>query len=236
MPLTSAQADLAAEHISLVRTEAWSYFKHSTGMDLDDCMSAGMLGLTQATASWPRYCAEHDGYDAGRLDYYRAYCLRRIRGAIRDQARANDHMTRSARGKVRAVRQAEDDGARTDEEKAAATGLSVATVQRVRADALVTLSLDDHPEVEGYSGGNLADDTAEGDVEGQAAVHDLLSRFMSVFDRLAPEVQVILAMRFHGELELEVIAGMLRTTGKRVAELHDAGVLELHRALLAAVS
>ena len=43
-------------------------------------------------------------------------------------------------------------------------------------------------------------------------------------------------MRFHGELELEVIAGMLRTTGKRVAELHDAGVLELHRALLAAVS
>jgi RNA polymerase sigma factor FliA len=237
VPLSPEQQDLAEEYAGLARGQAWSFFRKSTGlMDIDTCLSAAMLGLVEGLNSYPAYLARHPGFDPSRADYRKAYLLKRIRGAILDEARHADHMTRSGRNKAKAIRQAEDDGIRDEAGLAAATGIDPAEVRRVQADALVPVSLDDQDVLSGteYAGRAVTDLGA--DVESQAAVNVILAGFLEAFDALPAESRVILAMRFHLDLDFTDIAERLRTSPERVAQLHDAGVLAVHAALLRSVS
>jgi RNA polymerase sigma factor (sigma-70 family) len=239
VPLTAQQQDLAAEFVGLARGQAWSYFNRSTGMELDDCLSAAMFGLVSGIDAYPGYCARNnfDAEAGHRTGWLKAHLLRRIRGAILDAARSADHMTRSDRHKVKAVRQAEDDGARTDAERAAATGLSVATVRRVEAQAQMAISLDDAREVIGEEPACLAGGDPEADPESAAVVGDIISAFLETFDQLDPETRVILALRYHGaELEFAGIAELMFTSPERIAQLHDEGVKAIHRALIVQAS
>lgn len=234
--LTAAQQDLAAGYVALARGQAWGYLRRSSLADIDAVLSAAMLGLCQALETWESYC-ERNSFDPSREDYRKAYLLKRINGSILDQARTDDHMTRSDRRKAKDLRAAEDDGARTDDERAAATGLSIREVRRVQAAALVTVSLDDQDALTGgaeYAGSAVADHDA--DTESIAAVHGILASFLEAFGQLDAESRVVLALRYHAELEIEAIAEALRTSPERVAQLHDKGVLAVHAALLTAVS
>lgn len=238
--LTAEQAGLAEKYLGIAKAEAWNFHSRSNGrMSVDDCMSAAMFGLVQGLDAYSGYCDRNDfdpDHEAGRSGYLRKRC----RGAVLDAARNADHLTRSSRRKVkavRAVRAAEDAGARTDAELAAATGIAPAEIRRLQADALTVLNLDDTPEVEGvYAGATLADQTAEGDTEGQAGLSETLGAFMQAFGGLTAEQQVILSFRYFRELEFKAIAELLFTTEQRITDLHDSGVLAVHAALLKAVS
>ncbi len=234
--LTAEQQDLAAEYVGLARGQAWSYYRKSTGlMDIDTCMSAALLGLVEALNRFPAYCAENN-FDPSREDYRKAYLLKRIRGSILDAARSADHMTRSARGKAKALRAAEDDGARGDDELAVATGIDLATVRRVQADALVPVSLDDQDVFSGaaYAGSAVADIGAG--TESQAAVNDLLGAFLAAFDLLPPVQQVLLAFVFHQELDITVAAKAVYLEPAEARQQLEAAVCQLHREMLKSVS
>ena len=69
----------------------------------------------------------------------------------------------------------------------------------------------------------------------QAGVRETLAVLVSAMDSLDAETQVVLALRYHAELEPGEIARELRTSEQRVSELHDAGVLAIYQALLWAV-
>ena len=83
---------LLLEHAPLVEKVAWRIVgRLPASVDVQDLISAGMLGLLSAV----------DRYDASRGSFA-AYAEWRIKGAILDELRALDHLTRSQRR--RAVR------------------------------------------------------------------------------------------------------------------------------------
>jgi hypothetical protein len=60
----------------------------------------------------------------------------------------------------------------------------------------------------------------------------MLAAVVAAFDRLDAETQVIVALRWHQELPLDVAAKQLGISVERARRLHDAGVREIHQAML----
>jgi len=228
-PLTAQQ--LAEDHVNLARTEAAGYLRHSGGMPYQDALSAGLFGLVQASQAWAAYC-EARGFDSGRMDFFRSYALKRIKGAILDEARRNDPLSRGQRRVMKELAGLPGaDG--PDEDDAAAAGLAVRKVREARIAAATQWA----QALPGDDGANGHVPAAEGaDPESAAVVGDILAGFLAAFDGLDAETQVILALRFHRDLDFKVIAERLRTSPERVIAMHDAGVLAVHNALLLAVS
>jgi hypothetical protein len=67
-------------------------------------------------------------------------------------------------------------------------------------------------------------------------VSGILDQVVRVMDGMDAETRVILAFRYHRNLDFGVIAELLRTDEPRVTGLHDAGVLEIHAVMLRAVT
>lgn len=193
-----------------------------------------MFGLCQALETWESYCARNN-FDSSRADYRKAYCLRRINGSILDMARSADHLTRSDRKKAKAIREADPADRLTDDELAAATGIGLAEVRRVQAQAIMPTSLDGHDGPDGaeYAGIAVADPGAS--VESQAVASGMLGAFLEAYRQLDAESRVVLALCYHRELDFKVIAKELRTSEERVRELHDRSVCEVHAAMLRSV-
>lgn len=232
MTLSAEQQALAEKYVNLAEGQARTYaLQTSRGqMSLEDARSAAMLGLVQGIAAYPDYC-QRRGF-APRDDYLRAYLLKRICGAIWDTARQVDHLTRNDRHHVKALRQAEDDGAHGIAQAAAVTGIDPAVARRVQADAAMPVSLDD--VVVTAERGQIADEQAT--AESQHAATEMLAAVVAAMDALPADQQVILALRWHQEIDLPVIAKQLGVSVARVKQLHDAAVTAVHQALLAAVS
>src|SRR5205823_11067113 len=70
----------------------------STAADLDEMVSAGSLGLIQAV----------DSFDSGRGLSFSTYAVPRIRGAILDELRRQDHVPRNVRRRSRDVSRARE--------------------------------------------------------------------------------------------------------------------------------
>src|SRR5215831_4057192 len=93
----------------------------------EDLEHAGVVGLLAALRN----------YDSRRGDYLEAYIVRRVRGAILDELRACDPLSRTQRRDLRRARAAgrelenELGRAAADEEVASRSGLSLARVRTV---------------------------------------------------------------------------------------------------------
>lgn len=92
----------------------------------EDIEGAAYLGLTEAASR----------YDAKRCDSFSAYATRRIRGAILDELRRCDPMTRRSRQRAKRLERAEHEaasrGAGTSERVAEALGISVSQLNQQR--------------------------------------------------------------------------------------------------------
>ena len=113
---------LIHEHMSLVKTVAQRMArKLPSHIVLDDLISAGMLGLIDAV----------DKYDPERMQRFPRYAEIRIKGAILDELRAMDHVSRGVRRQAnelnRASRNVSASTGReaTTEEVAAELGMSL---------------------------------------------------------------------------------------------------------------
>src|SRR3954463_7647510 len=132
-----AAGDLAArdllltENLSLVHHVARQLErKLSNELDHDELVSAGTLGLMAAMTS----------FDPDRGLAFSTFAVPRIRGAILDELRRQDHVPRSVRRKTRSIATARDALTRTLgrapalTELAAALGVDAETLWRWQAD------------------------------------------------------------------------------------------------------
>lgn len=237
---------MVTEYLPRARSAAWYWVQKLYSAELDDLLSLCNEALVRAAASWGAYCQSR-GYSQWREDdpsrpdgHWEAYLAHRLRGSVLDWARRADHLSRGARKRYRLISDVRTAGARTDDEIAGASGLTVKQVRDVlAADGLRETSLNQWESSEflespvGYSD-SLADDTE--DVESSAIVSGALASFLACFSELEPEVQIVLSLRFHLELPpAEVAAAMFCDVG-RVLELELAGCLAVHDALLASVA
>jgi len=170
-------------------------------------------------------CAEK-GHDPTRYEYFPAYCLRRMRGAMLDWLRSQDWVTRSARTRAKAIRDAGQDQGLTEAELARATGLTPAEVREtIAAVSSRPVSLDAEPY----------DVAAADDVEGSAVVGQVLAAVARVLAALSPAARVIVALRFYHGVPAAAAAAVAGVEAEEGALLYAEAILRIHDAMLRAV-
>jgi len=218
--------ELTGELIPQARAEAYKVWQRAPHvLELDELHSLALTGLASAAARWETYCAEQ-GHDPTRYEYFAAYALRRMRGAMLDWLRSQDWVTRSARTRAKALREAGQDQGLSEAELAAATGLSQDEVRdTIAAVASRPVSLDAEP----------FDVAAEDDVEGTAVVGQVLAAVAGVLGSLAPAARVLVALRYYYGVSVADAAEVAGVEPEEGARLHAAAILAIHDAMLRAV-
>ena len=220
-------AGLVAEIVPQARAEAykvWSRAPHA--LELDELHAIALKGLAEASARWQVYCAEK-GHDPRAFEYFPAYVLARMRGAMLDNLRSQDWVTRSDRTRAKAIRDAGQDRGASEAELAAATGMSVTEVRSTLAAVSARpVSIDAEPH-------DVADEMS---VESQVLVAEVLSAVTEVTRSLPPDIQVLLALRYYVGRSLADAAAALGLDPAEAARRHVAAVLAIHDAMLRKVA
>lgn len=209
------------------RAEAWKAYQRAPhALELEELHSAALSGLAHARARWVRYCLAA-GHDPRALHYFGAYAMRRMRGAILDAMRANDWVTRSARARAKALRDAGQDQGLTEAQLSAATGLTAREVRgTVAAVAARPVSLDAEPH-------DVAD---PGDTEGQAIVSAVLDAALRAMHALPPAARDIIALHYYEGLPLPAAAAVLGVPEGEARAAHEQAALAVRDAMVREVA
>lgn len=199
-------------------------------VDRDDVYGFGMLGLVAAADSW----------DPRRGLKFSTYAYPRIRGAILDELRKHDFLSRGQREKVRAV----DRAVRELEQEAGLPPSPEQVAERLGVDAdeldgvLLSARSASQCSLDESAGGELASllrDPACEDPVGSAEWEEtrlLLQR--AIEDLPAPE-RTVIDLYYAEELLLREISEVLGVTESRVSQIHTRALYRLNRALSAAL-
>ena len=219
--------ELVAEIVPSARGEAYRVWQRAPhALEMDELEALALSGLAAAAARWPRYCAEK-GYSPTAWEFFRAYCLRRMRGSMLDYLRSQDWVTRSARTRSKALREAGQDRGMTDAQLAAATGMGIDEVRAVNAAVFARpVSIDAEPY----------DVAGQDDVEGQAVVDEVLAALSVVVTELPETARLVVILRYYHNLPLPEAAGYAGVSADEAARLHQGAILAIHRAMLEVVA
>lgn len=220
-------AELVSGLVPQARAEAykvWTRAPHA--LELDELHAIALKGLAEASARWETYCAEKS-HDPHAYEYFPAYCLARMRGAMLDYLRAQDWVTRSDRMRAKQIRDAGQDRGATEAELAAATGMTVGEVRSTMAAvAARPVSIDAEPH----------DVPDEADVESQAVVSEVLGAVTAVTSALPTQTQALLAMRYYAGRSITEAAEVLGLDPAQAARWHTDAILAVHDAMLRMVA
>jgi RNA polymerase sigma factor for flagellar operon FliA len=219
---------MLAEHLPLVNFIARQLIRSLSGnVELDDLVSAGTIGLINAV----------DNFDPRRGLAFSTFAAPRIRGAILDDLRRRDHVSRTVRRKQRALSKATTslqtslEREPTEAELAVELGVEVETVWRWRADAEETVQVSLDRPVGSEDGDGVAADLLPGD-EGNE-IEELITRaeevaLMKQYIRdLSDREQMVLALYYFEGLKLHEIATVLELTESRVSQIRTKALSRL---------
>jgi RNA polymerase sigma factor for flagellar operon FliA len=192
-------------------------------VDAEDLAQAGIVGMMSALRA----------FDTARGDSVEVYVTRRIRGAILDELRALDPLSRDQRRDARMIQHAqralEGELGRppAEDEVAVRAGLSVDRVREVRerSNAATTLPLE---------GAILDREEAVGvDPLDRLARDKQKTELSTAIGALGAREQTVLSLYYVEELSLKEIGGLLGVTESRVCQIHGVAVKKLRAALAA---
>lgn len=191
-------------------------------VSVDDLIGAGTEGLMRAIAA----------FDPDRFERFEPYAEARIRGAILDELRAADTLTRHARRRLAEIssnaKALEQQLGRqpTDEEVASSLGLDVDSFMRLSAElgrgpALSHVGAVDPDEVEseGVDPSDLASD------------QELRSRLLAAMAKLPERTQQVLAHYYLHDRTQAEIGRLLGVTESRVCQILGHAANQLRRSL-----
>ncbi len=201
-------------------------------IELDDLMSAGVIGLMDAI----------DKYDPARDNKFKTYAEFRIRGAILDELRAQDWIPRSMREKAKGIERSfqklEQKLGRsvTEEEVAKDLGMELGEFQSAlqQCKSVSLLSLD---EVGTFSNGDrksllaLLEAGRESNPMVQLAGNELREQLAKAIEELPEKQRMVLSLYYYEDLNLKEIGDILEVTESRVSQLHTQAVLRLRAKL-----
>jgi RNA polymerase sigma factor FliA len=221
---------LILEHLPQVNWIAIRiYEKLPAGVELDDLISAGVIGLVSAV----------DNYDPSHGASLRTYAEYKIRGAILDSIRGLDGIPAHKRKRVKQVQQAiakvETNLKRSasEEEIAAELGISVAEFQQwmVELRGVSLGSLNVVEEGDEFSLLKFISDEGEESPDRlfeRSELERLISRGIA---RMPERERIVLSLYYKDELNLREVAEIMGLHLTRVAQLRVQAILRL-RALL----
>ncbi|MEK6531045.1 MAG: FliA/WhiG family RNA polymerase sigma factor [Deltaproteobacteria bacterium] len=190
-------------------------------IDVNDLMSAGTIGLLEAI----------DRFDVSKGVQFNTYASIRVRGAIMDELRSMDWMTRSMRDKSNqlekafmAVEKKTGRPAETDE-VANFLGISIDDLHSILSEvsALSVFSLEDigvnHDE--GMDILECIKDPEGKDPMAVAKLNQIKRRVAEAVEGLPEKEKLIVSLYYYDELTLKEIGKVLEITESRVCQLHS---------------
>lgn len=224
--------ELLTEQLALVHFVAGQVAR-GLGVDVefDELVSAGTIGLIGALES----------FEPERGLAFSTFATPRIRGAILDELRRQDHVPRSVRRKARAIAGAREDLARTIEgspsDRAIAEYLSIdlKTLWDWQADVehAVRLPLDDHAtDHDGAPTPAMPLASADEDEVEERLTSDQEARHLrEALVNMKEQERVVLSLYYFEELKLHEIATILELTESRVSQIRSKALANLRKVL-----
>lgn len=222
---------LLMEHLPTVRYIARRIHERlPQHVDLDDLISAGVVGLIDAFSK----------FDHTKKVQFKSYAQFRIRGAILDSLRTLDWSPRELRRKGRAVEEAiravtqRIGHAPSEQEIAAEMNLSLAEYQQLLGDlkGLEIGSL--HMERSEESGDEelaYIPGSPEEDPLFRCLKGEMKQRLADAIDDLPEKERMVLTLYYYEELTMKEIGLTLGVVESRVSQIHSSAVLRLRTAL-----
>jgi len=180
----------------------------------DDLYSAGCVGILSAVQN----------YDLGRDVRFETYALSRVRGAMLDELRSMDMLTRGVRERASKIRKAEqelhDEGqALSPEAVAGRAGLSLEELgdtERALNTAQMA-SLDEEADDAGHTAAGLVADSSSEDPSEKLEREELLEL---VKEEMTDRDRLLVVLYYHEELTLREIGAILGVSESRVSQMH----------------
>lgn len=212
----------------LVRKLAYHMMaKLPPSVEVDDLIQVGLIGLSEALSR----------YEAAQGVQFETFATQRIRGAMLDELRENDWMSRGSRKSQKdieiAMRKLEHSLGRSplESEIAVEMGLSLVDYQsllsKVRGTQLVYL--------EDMSRNGEDDDTfldrhvadVEADPLNRLRDQRLRAGLVAAIKSLPEREQYIMSMYYEQDMNLKEIAAVLDVTESRICQLHSQSIARL---------
>ncbi|HSI04077.1 MAG TPA: sigma-70 family RNA polymerase sigma factor [Myxococcota bacterium] len=185
--------------------------------EIDDLIGAGSLGLVTAVQ-------RHIDRPAPILQ---RFAQLRIRGAILDHLRMNDHLTRRQRAAVGQLRKQTEklnrEGQTVDTDSLAqAMGMGRARVERIQHQlaAVHVTHIEDGERLQG-----------EDDPSSSTMKNELQQHVMAALATLPEKMQTLLSLYYYESLSYREIGTVLGVTDSRVCQLHTQAMQTLRRRL-----
>lgn len=225
----AAREMLLNEHLGLVHHVARQmHRKLAVDADFDELVSAGTFGLMNAL----------DNFDPGRGLAFSTFAAPRIRGAMLDELRRQDHVPRSIRRKTRDITAARDvlmrRHGREPEERELAEHLDIdlKTFWRWQAEieGVFHLSIDrsvGYSEVPRSSPIELLASDDENEIEDRLNLEQEAGLLREAILGLKEQERLVLSLYYYEELKLHEIATILRLTESRVSQIRAKAVARL---------
>ena len=196
-------------------------------VELDDLVQVGMIGLTEALSR----------FEVSQGVQFETFATQRIRGAMIDELREGDWMSRGSRKSQkdieRAVQRLEQRMGRAPIESEIATELGMNLVDyqsllsRVRGTQLVYLEdmSSGSDEEDSFLDRNLGDE--EADPLSVLRDQRLREALVRAIKNLPEREQYIMSMYYEQDMNLKEIAQVLGITESRVCQLHSQSIARL---------
>ena len=215
------------QHSGLVRRLAHQMIaKLPANVEIDDLIQVGMSGLADAMTR----------FDAAQGVQFETFATQRIRGAMLDELRGNDYLSRGTRKQQRtiesAVHKLEQKLGRAPVESEIAREMGTTLVEyqellgKVRGTQLVYLE-----DMSGDDGDNDFLDRHVGSDEAnplaQLQDHRMREALVEAIKVLPEREQYVMSMYYEHDMNLKEIAAVLKVTESRVCQLHSQSIARL---------
>ncbi len=229
--------ELVRKHAALVRKVGYRLIHRlPASVELEDLISAGSIGLLHAI----------DHYDPAKGVKFESFAEFRIKGAMLDELRSYDFMSRTARGKANKIDHAQRELANTlgrpptIDELAEETGIKTVDVEKILAEAgqVAFLTMDD-------LGALAADQTevpwellsgsAPEDPFGHTFFRELRKELVEALEALPERLKMVMSLYYYNDLNFKEIGRVLDLTESRISQLHSEAVKFLRRRLAKAL-
>ncbi len=227
----SAREQLLVEHLPTVRFIARRIHERlPQHVELDDLVSAGMVGLIDAFSK----------FDHGKKVQFKSYAQFRVRGAILDSLRTLDWSPRELRRKGRAVEEAirgltqRLGKAPSEPEIAAEMSLPLVEYQTLLGELKgleigslhMERSEDSGDEDLAYIPGKPEEDPLFRCLKGE-----MKQRLIDAIEDLPEKERMVLTLYYYEELTMKEIGLTLGVVESRVSQIHSSAVIRLRTAL-----
>jgi len=221
---------LLKQYSSLVRRLAHQMIaKLPANVELDDLIQVGMIGLNDALSR----------FDANHGVQFETFATQRIRGAMLDELRGGDWMSRGDRRHQRSIEAAVHkleqklQRAPSESEIADEMGMLLADYQellgKVRGTQLFYLE-----DLSGDDGDDYLDRHVADEAANPLAVlqdHRMREALVEAIGRLPEREQYVMSMYYEHDMNLKEIAAVLGVTESRICQLHSQSIARLRSKL-----